>query len=193
MDKKKAYSCDPDGWVQAYSDEFFRYAFSRMSHREEAEDVVQETFFAALKNLDNFRRDCSEKTWLYNILKNRIIDYYRKKAVKSKVTDTVNSEHEFYASFFADNGYWHETGMPKPWHKEADHDLSNEEFMRILAYCMERLPELGLSVFSLKNMDDKTTDEICKELEITPSNLWVIIHRAKLQLRGCLEKNWFNQ
>jgi RNA polymerase sigma-70 factor (TIGR02943 family) len=188
---KKTYSCDPMCWVEAYSDALFRYAYARIGDREEAEDIVQETFFSGLKNLDNFRRDCSEKTWLYNILKNRIIDFYRKKATRRKVSDLVDDQ-EFYSDYFKSDGFWDEALMPKPWNKDADQDLSNEEFLKVLAFCMDRLPDLWSSVFSLKNMDDKTTEEICKDLDITSSNLWVIIHRAKLQLRGCIEKNWFN-
>ncbi|MFB6320302.1 sigma-70 family RNA polymerase sigma factor [Saccharicrinis sp. FJH54] len=191
MNEQQTYPCDPMCWVEAYSDELFRFAFARVGDREEAEDLVQDTFFSALKNLENFRRDCSEKTWLYNILKNRIVDFYRRKAAKSRTAEN-RDDQDIYSGFFKPDGFWDETRMPKPWSKDADQDLSNEEFLKILAFCMERLPNLWSSVFSLKSIDDKTTDEICKDLGITSSNLWVIIHRAKLQLRGCIEKNWFN-
>lgn len=193
MSDKQTYTCDPECWVEAYSDELFRYAFARIGNRNEAEDIVQDTFFAALKNLDNFRRDCSEKTWLYNILKNKIIDHYRKQSARSKLSVESEDVSDFYGVFFESNGSWNDTQMPKPWQKLADQDLNDEEFLRILAFCMDQLPALWASVFSLKNMDDKTSDEICKELDITSSNLWVIIHRAKLQLRGCIDKNWFNK
>lgn len=195
MIKEKMHTCNPSGWIEAYSDEFLRFTISRISNREEAEDIVQETFLSALKALENFRRDSSEKTWLYNILKNKIVDYYRKSSRQNNSGKTsVEGDPEFYDHFFSNagkmKGAWNESSLPKPWGLEADEALHEEEFMQILRFCMEKLPQLWSAVFSLRNMDDKSTDEICKELEISSSNLWVIIHRAKLQLRECMEKNW---
>ena len=191
------YSCDPNGWVEAYSDELFRFAYFRVSNREQAEDLVQETFLSALGSLTKFRFDCSEKTWLYNILKNKIIDYYRKQdhsPVRKSDSRAEQSDEQFLQHFFNHEGsaqkHWNRTAAPTEWELPADDLLIKAEFIKILQLCLSYLPETQADVFRLKNIDELKTDEICKELNISTSNLWVLIHRAKLQLRECLEKNW---
>lgn len=191
------YQCDPNGWVEAYSDELFRFAYFRVNNHEQAEDLVQETFLSALNNLPKFRRDCSEKTWLYNILKNKIIDYYRKKESSPIHKSKVRSEQpddEFFQHFFKSEAphqaHWNHTAAPNEWEVPADDLLVKAEFMRILQTCLSYLPEAQADVFRLKIIDELKTTEICKELDISSSNLWVLIHRAKLQLRECLEKDW---
>ncbi len=195
MSRKKKFRCDTSGWVEAYSDQLFRYAFLRINNREDAEDLVQETFLSGIKGLDNFRGDCTEKTWLFNIINRKIIDYYRKKSTHAS-SNTVSIEADpelFFKMFFKDKGalgHWRADATPSDWGKQADADLESSEFMNILQLCMSRLPALWCSVFRMKNLEEKENKEICKDLSISASNLWVIIHRAKLQLRGCLEKEW---
>ncbi len=194
MAQANTYSCDPQCWVEAYADELYRYAFSRLNKHEQAEDVVQETFLSALKNLKNFRRDCAEKTWLYNILKNKITDQYRKNG--REISESSNSQetenNHFYDHYFRPDGkyikHWKSEAMPTEWSLSADTSLLNDEFMLILQDCLSYLPEKQAEVFRLKNIEDLSSKEICKELTVSASNLWVIIHRAKLQLRECLEK-----
>ncbi len=196
MVKSTSYECNPNCWVEAYADELFRFAYFRVNNHELAEDLVQETFLSALNALEKFRLDCSEKTWLYNILKNKIIDHYRKKNPKYQplsANEQVN-DHQFYDHFFrADGpytGHWKNETAPAGFDVSPEDLLEEADFMRILMACLSLLPEIQADVFRLKNMDELKTDEICKELNISPSNLWVLIHRAKLQLRGCIEKNW---
>lgn len=191
------YSCSPNGWVEAYADGLFRFAYFRVNDHEQAEDLVQETFLSALGNLSNFRHDCSEKTWLYNILKNKIIDYYRKNdRFRHQEAESQNEipDEDFYQQFFnveaPHKKHWKAPAAPSEWELPADDLLVKAEFMRILHVCLSFLPETQADVFRLKNIDELKTKEICKELRISPSNLWVLIHRAKLQLRECLEKNW---
>lgn len=196
MAEKKKHSCNPEKWVDQFADEFFRFAMYRVKNREVAEDLVQETFLSGLKSQENFRRDCPEKSWLYNILRNKIIDHFRKKTnqeiIKSS-TVTETDDDQFYGNFFKNDGHWDSNVAPQNWNVAADKLLEREEFMQFLMLCMSLLPETWAKVFSLKNIDDFSTKEICKELDITPSNLWTIIHRAKLQLRGCLETRWQNK
>ena len=194
--EKQKFACDPNIWVDEYSDEFFRFTMYRVKNREVAEDLVQETFLSALKSLNKFRRDCPEKSWLYNILRNKIIDHFRKKTnqeIKRSSAVSETDDDTFYMQFFKKGGQWDNDASPENWNIAADKIMEREEFMQFLMLCLSLLPETWSKVFSLKNIDDFSTKEICKELNITSSNLWTIIHRAKLQLRDCLEKRYQNK
>ena len=165
----------------------------RVKNREIAEDLVQDTFLSGLSSLDKFRRDCPEKSWLYNILRNKIIDHFRKKVnqeIKQSTSVIELDEEAFFNRFFKKDGHWKDTLAPANLEISVDQRLEREEFMEFLMLCLTYLPETWSKVFSLKNIEEYSTKEICKELEITPSNLWTIIHRSKLQLRACLEKRW---
>lgn len=174
----------PQLWVNRHADYLYSYALSRLNDEETARDLVQETFLAALEKTGTFRGDSSERTWLTAILKFKVIDVYRK---QSRTAKTVAPEEEF---FEAELHHWKKEHWPMPFGVE-DHDpLHNKEFMSVLQKCMQRLPPLWLSVFRMKHLDDEGTDEICAALKLTSSNYWVIIHRAKVNLRSCLQKNW---
>ncbi|NQU85181.1 MAG: sigma-70 family RNA polymerase sigma factor [Mariniphaga sp.] len=197
MSKSQKYSCNPSNWVDAFSDEFFRFAAYRVKNHEIAEDLVQDTFLSGLKAVKNFRGDCNEKSWLYNILRNKIIDHYRKKTnqeIKQPGYDSDSDDESFFNQFFRTEeqykNHWKSESAPQEWDISPDSYLEKEEFMQILQFCLSLLPELWSNVFSLKNIEEYSTKEICKELDITSSNLWTIIHRAKLQLRVCMEKKW---
>lgn len=181
---------NPQQWVKNYSDQLLRFAFLRTNNLEFAKDLVQETFLAGLRNVATYKGDISEKNWLFFILKNKIIDHYRKKA-NSLVTD-IESLLEKSADYFDEAGHWKEPAYPKEWGINYNDHVEKEEFYEILNACTQKLSELMRIVFVMKYLDEKESDEICKELEITSSNYWVIIHRAKLQMRRCLEKNWMN-
>jgi len=200
MVKNETFECDPNNWVEEYAEEFFRFAMYRIKNREVAEDLVQDTFLSALNSLDKFRRDCPEKSWLYNILRNKIIDFYRRKAnheIKKNSSAVDSDDDAFYAQYFkieeGSYGHWTEVAAPENWNISSDLIMEREEFMQFLMLCLSLLPDTWGKVFNLKNIEDFTSEEICKELGITPSNLWTIIHRAKLQLRGCLEKRWLEK
>lgn len=200
MAEKQKYSCNPEIWVDQFSEEFFRFAMYRVKNREVAEDLVQDTFLSGLNSLGKFRRDCPEKSWLYNILRNKIIDHFRKKTnqeIKRSSSVVETNDDSFYSQFFRKEGkgadHWTEGASPGNWDTAPDNLMEREEFMRFLILCLSLLPETWEKVFSLKNIEDLSTKEICKELNITSSNLWTIIHRAKLQLRSCLEKRWLGK
>jgi len=195
--EKQKYTCNPENWVDQFSEEFYRFAMYRVKNSHVAEDLVQETFLAGLKSLENFRRDCPEKSWLYNILRNKIIDFHRKKTnqeVKHSSSPVDSDEDSFFHRFFQSEGKtagkWNDAAIPQSMDTPADLLLEREEFMQFLILCISLLPETWAKVFSLKSIEELSSKEICKELKITPSNLWTIIHRAKLQLRDCLEKRW---
>ncbi|RYU89448.1 sigma-70 family RNA polymerase sigma factor [Mucilaginibacter terrigena] len=180
----------PQGWVNAHADYLYAYTITRVNNEEQARDLVQETFLAALEGMHKFEGKSSERTWLTAILRNKIIDTYRKKTKGLKtlsINDAYAGETEF---FWNEEGHWHQEHWPA--HFGIDHidPLAAKEFNHILQKCMQKLPALWLSVFTMKHMDDETTDTVCAELKITASNFWVIIHRAKLNMRACLQKNW---
>jgi RNA polymerase sigma-70 factor (TIGR02943 family) len=181
---------DPRHWVKTHADYLYGYALPRLNDEEQAKDLVQETFLAALERKDKFEGKSSERTWLTAILKNKIIDVYRKKSTGLKMADVKEAEDEQQDFFDADNGHWNKAHYPQPFGIE-DHDpLAGKEFNQVLQKCLQKLPALWMAVFTMKHIDDAATDIICNDLKVTQANFWVIIHRAKLNLRACLQRNW---
>jgi len=180
----------PAKWVEEYADYLYNFAFKRLNDETMAQDLVQDTFLSALEKANLYRAESSERTWLTAILKNKIVDTYRKKAnVLSGHIDigSVEDEPEF---FDPDLNNWKKEHWPAPFGVE-DHDpLNNKEFMNVLQRCMVKLPSLWMAVFKLKHLDEEETGFICEKLRITSANYWVIIHRTKVNLRSCLQKNW---
>ncbi len=181
---ESSYKLTPQDWVAKYSDELFGFAFMRVSDEETARDLIQDTFLSALKNLESFKGEISEKNWLYFILKNKIIDHYRKNS-KTPLT-RIDDERE-HDEFFTDSGHWKKEALPNPFNQAFNYQQQSFEFYEILEKCKRKLNELQLSLFSMKFMDEIDSEEICKELEISSSNYWVLIHRIKLKIRKCLE------
>ena len=184
----RGFAPEPRRWVERYADHLYSFAYSRLDHEEQARDLVQETFLAALEKVGEFRGNSSERTWLTAILKYKIIDVYRKRNSGLR-TERIDEEPEL-EFFEQDNGHWKEQYSPRPMRTEGADPLVNKELAAILKKCLQKLPALWLSVFSMKHMDDTATDAICQELKVTPANFWVIIHRAKLNLRACIQKSW---
>jgi RNA polymerase sigma-70 factor (ECF subfamily) len=170
-------------WIKKYSDTFFNYLYKRVPDKPAVKDILQETFIAAWKNFGSFKKEADEKTWLFAILKNKLIDYYRMQA--KSITNLTDNSY-----FFDNEDHWTEKAGPKQW-QEAAAALNKKEFYDVLEQCKSKLSPMQQLTFTMKYLDEHETNFICKVLEITPSNYWVIIHRSKLQLRQCLEKNWF--
>ncbi|SIS62767.1 RNA polymerase sigma-70 factor, ECF subfamily [Filimonas lacunae] len=182
----------PAQWVSQYGDYLFSVAMLKVGNKETAEDLVQETFISAIKAKDSFRSDSSEKTWLTAILNNKIIDHYRKKDVLKNVTEYIDDTGQSFSnSFFKENGHWQSNATPQLWKEDADTAVNRSEFYRILQYCIHKMPAKLVPVFTARFLENEDSDTICKDFNITPSNYWVIIHRAKVLMRSCLEKNWF--
>ena len=175
-------------WVDQFTAELYSWTFHKVSNAELAADLVQDTFLAAVEKLDSFKGDSSPKTWLFSILNHKIIDHYRK-----KVNQPVNLKNDSFSNFFDTGGDWQENRKPNHW-DEADEKqlIDDDEFQQVLEKCIEALPEKWSACVKLKYLTEKNGDDICQELDITPSNFWQIVHRAKLQLRDCIEKNWYN-
>lgn len=185
----------PEKWLTNYGDYLFSLAMVKTNNKETAEDLVQDCFFSAIKSKESFRGESSERTWLVSILNNKIIDYYRKKSVL-KNTDSylVDTEQAFMDNFFQNNNFsdahWNKEAFGTSWSSKADDELNESEFQRVLLFCLAKLPPKLSCVFTSKFIDDQDSDSVCKELGLSSSNFWVIIHRAKLAMRGCLQKNW---
>ena len=187
MPNQQKHTLNPKKWIQLYADYLYNYALIRVNNQDLAKDLVQETFFSGLKGKDNFKGLASERTWLVSILKRKIIDHYRK-------INSIKGKKEVRVNFYNDGenkGNWLEERVPVSWQNEAEKNIENQELKNALDGCIDNLPEKYRMVFLLKSVQNYETEEICNELDITASNLWVIIHRARQQLRRCLEDNWF--
>lgn len=178
---------DPERWVDKYADALYAFTVVRVSDSGIAEDLVQETFLSAWKAKDSYKGEASEKNWLYKICKNKIIDHYRKQ--KHAVVKISDREEDI---FFDDIEHWTSETKPNDWGIDSEQPIQKKEFYSTLEKCKQKLKEIQQQVFVLKYMEDMDSDKICSLLGITSANYWVLIHRAKLHLRSCLEKNWIN-
>jgi len=180
------HQLDPNKWIDLYSDYLFNYTISRVNDREIAKDLVQDTFFAGLKSMQNFKGEASERTWLISILKRKIIDYYRKiNSNKGKAEVRINYNTD------ENEGDWLEERVADSYEKNMEDTMVNSELEDAIYNCLGKLPEKQASVFKMKTILGYETEVICNELNITPSNLWVIIHRARVAMAECMGKNWF--
>ena len=191
--KPPATLSDPERWVDEHGDYLFKFALMRLRDPQKAEDAVQETFLAALKGGRNFAGRSAEKSWLVGILKNKIYDYFRKAGRETSFTDLQFYDDEENDRFVADGigagGWIHELG-PQEW-PNAGENLDKELFWKAYRDCAAKLPKNVAAVFNLREMDGIESNEICGLLSISESNLWVMLHRARMALRRCLETSWF--
>ncbi|MDB4292342.1 sigma-70 family RNA polymerase sigma factor [Maribacter sp.] len=183
-----AHQLHPNSWVDAYADYLFNYAIGRVSDAEIAKDLVQETFFAGLKSAKNYKGEAAERTWLIAILKRKVIDHYRKSNSKKGKAEVRMS----YSASTDSEGDWLEEQVADPFSIQENDSIENEELGFAIHDCITKLPKKQAMVFKMKTIQGISTEDICKELDINPSNLWVMIHRARTALMGCLNQNWFN-
>lgn len=181
---------DPTLWVARFGDELYRFALGRVSDEACAEELVQDTLLSALDALDSFRGEATERTWLFLILRRKIIDHYRRRARHPEVSlAAITPDGPTEAAFFQDeDGHWRQEQYPTSW-QSADGALEQQELQQTLRTCQQKLPTQHAAVFVLRFVEELTAEQICQELSLTSSNYWVIVHRAKLQLRRCLERH----
>ena len=173
---------DLENWVEQYTETLYKWAYHKTLSKENAEDLVQDTFVVAAEKFHDFKGNSSAKTWLFSILNNKIVDFYRK-----KIKTPISLNNEQLLSFFDEDGNWKENSKPLTWENQEENLLDNLEFKLVLEACIEKLPEKWRFCIRLRYLSGKKGSEICQDLEITPSNFWQIMHRAKLQLRNCIE------
>ena len=184
---------DPENWVEQYGDDLLGFAAARVRDRATAQDMVQETFLAGIKSAAGFAGRSSERAWLFGILRNKLADYYRLQNREEAITDTeapLPEERGAFATSGLGNDGWVMKLAPKAW-ETPDGTLISKEFQDVLSSCLSRLPDKIAQVFRLREIDGVSSQEICKDLGVSANNLWVMLHRARMGLRRCLEVHWF--
>ncbi len=191
-DEPSANALEPELWLEAHGDALFRYAYFRLRDAPLAEDLVQETLLAALQARDRFAGRSSVRTWLTAILKNKLVDHLRKHGREQSLdalTGPDGAPDQVMEALFVADGHWH--SPPAAW-ANPQASLEQREFWRIFVDCLEALPRRQAEAFALCELDGLAGGEAGKVLGVSPSNLWVLLHRARLRLRRCLELTWFN-
>jgi RNA polymerase sigma-70 factor (ECF subfamily) len=180
---------DADVWVDRYGDALFRFARARVKDKTIAEDLVQDTFLAAVRSKARYQGKSSEKTWLFGILKHKIIDHYRNKKNIVNVQDFIADPDRIDAFFNAKGGWQMRPGQ---WRVNPGKAHETKEFLDHFYRCLSGLPQRTADVFVYREIDGLSTEEICRLFDITENNCWVILYRARMLLRKCLELLGFN-
>lgn len=173
-------------WLNEHSDYLYRFALARLRNPHHAEDVVQETFIAAIKS-PNFAEQSSPRTWLTGILKHKIIDVMRKNLRELTASSLMSNEDASMDEFFDDVGHW--TEKPIAWDMPQD-ALEQKQFLGVLQTCMDKLPAKLATLFMMRDVHETDNEEVCKVMNITATNAWVMLYRARMGMRKCLEINW---
>lgn len=179
----------PERWVEAHADALYRYAATRLPRPADAEDAVQDTLLAALGSARAFRGDSAERTWLIGILKHKVADQLRAVERRPAIQDLGAEHPDDGGDLFTKAGRWRQPPAALSY-DEADL-LENDDFWTQFRRCRDGLPSRQARAFALHTEEEREPDETCKQLGISTTNLWVLLHRARLKLRACLEANWF--
>jgi len=181
---------DPNRWIREHGDAMFRFAMRRVKRTDVAEDLVQETFVAALRNRERFAGNASERTWLISILKRKVIDYHRTAGREQPASRSAGEDH-WLESHFDKRERW--VKPPRDWGTKPESALERSEFWQVFEDCLSKLPVRLAKVFYLKTVEEESSEFVCKVFHITPNNLWVMLHRARMRLWHCLSVNWFEE
>ena len=176
-----------DLWVEQYGDMLYRYTLVRVKDPDAAEEIVQVTLLAALQAKDSFQGRSTEKSWLFGILIHKIFDHFWDLKKHRAYELTQEDGPDPLKNAYLPDGHW--INLPKNWDTDPHKAAENRQLVEALSKCMDRLPDKPRTIFVLKEIEGLASEEICKEMEIQPTNLWVILHRARNQLRKCLETN----
>lgn len=180
---------EPADWLSVHGDVLFHYALARVRHEATAEDLVQDTLLAAIGSKHSFRGASSERTWLIGIMRHKILDHFRGLAREQKLWADLPNEGAIDADF-DEQGRW--TATVGAW-QSPETSLEQSEFWTVLFDCAGRLPEPLQAPFALRELDGIETDELAAIFRTTRNNVWVMLSRARQQLRKCLEINWFGR
>ena len=191
----ESQAIDPKRWVDSYCDALFCHALTRVADAETAKDLVQETLLAAWRSAGRFAGKASERTWLFRILRNKIADHYRKRrpefAVET-ISELAQLEEKQFHQTGMGAGAWTPAAAPAHW-SDATRAMEQSEFWEVVRHCTGRLPPNARDAFLLREIEGQSTGELCATLQISRNHLGVLLHRARLALRRCLEVNWFNK
>ena len=185
---------DPAHWLDQYGDYLYRYALMRVRDAAIAEDILQETLLAAFSSFQNHAGRSSERTWLVGIMKHKVIDYFRRVGRMTQFQLTIDDEEsESFENSGPWRGHWREDQAPVSWPVDAATVLESREFWEAFDRCLSQLPQQIAIAFTLREIDGLSANEICEILQITPNNLFVILHRGRAKLRQLLETEWFQK
>ena len=165
-----------------------RFALLQLRDRGGAEDAVQEALLAAIQGAERFAGQSSVRTWLTGILKHKIVDNIRRATREHPAEIAAEAGTEDLEAFFGSDGHF--TEPPGEW-ESPEKALEERRFFEALERCLQSLPKNTASAFTIRELIGLETEEICKELGISPSNCWVMLYRARVNLRACLERTWF--
>ena len=172
---------EPIEWVDLYGDYLYRYALGQLNDRSDAEDLVQETFLAARRARDRFHGQSSERTWLVSILRHKICDYFRRRCRERTFPDSSSTAGD---DRFDQTMLWlHETAAEC---LSPSRRLDLQDFRRSVETALRILPRRIAEAFTMYEMEEFSSAEICQHLDISEGNLWTMVHRARKQLRGLL-------
>lgn len=181
-------------FTQELRQQMLKFALLQVRDEQLAEDAVQEAMISAYQNLDRFARQAALKTWVFSILKNKVIDLLRKEkrhTAASQLEEGPNINGEaLIDALFTEHGHWQKSERPRKW-DDPDHGVENEHFWRVFDACLNALPEKYGRLFMMREFLEMETDEICYNEELSTNNLNVTLYRARLRLRECLEDNWY--
>ena len=180
---------DPERWLADHGDALFGFALARVGRTEDAEDLMQEALLAAIEPARDFARRSTERTWLTGILRHKVHDYWRRRARHDAWLEAVMREVETPLPGFGASGGW-QAAPSTSWSLEG---TDREEFIQVLERAVRNLPESTRVVFYLSEIDQLPTSEICVILNCTKSNVWTLLHRARLRLRRELAVHWFGR
>ncbi|UZR29696.1 sigma-70 family RNA polymerase sigma factor [Methylococcus mesophilus] len=181
----------PERWLDEHGDYLFRFALIRVLDESTAEDLVQETLLAAMSAQVQRSGESSERTWLTGILKHKVVDHFRRTWREQPLADDppADGADDFgMDELFAADGHWDR--QPAHWGNPYG-ALEQSQFFEVLRRCIQRLSPRLAQLFVLKEFHDMSNEEICKELDVSATNVWVMLYRARLSLRQCLEFRWF--
>lgn len=180
----------PESWLDEHGPALYRFALARTRDAHQAEEAVQETLLAALESRQHFSAASSLRTWLIGILKHKLMDQFRRTARETTLEDADEFDElddTMSETMFAADGHW--KNRIADWGNPLEL-LERDQFMAILQRCLDALPPRLARLFWLREVMEEDSEIICQELAITPTNLWTMLHRGRLGLRQCLERNW---
>jgi len=180
---------DPATWLDHHGNALYAYALMRVRDASVAEDLVQDTLLAAIRSVDRFKGESSERTWLIGILKHKVLDHLRRAGRERRLDEGMVPTEGEEAQHFDDRGQWRVEVAE--W-SSPERSLEREEFWQTLQDCVGKLPDRLAILFTLRELDGMDTDTLMETLNISShNNVWVMLSRVRQRMRQCLETHWF--
>lgn len=184
---------DPVNWLDEYGDYLYAVALRQTGNATVAEDIVQDTLIAAWQGFEGFKGESSIKTWLTAILKNKVLDYLRR-AFHREIPTIFEEPSSTQDDDFNSWGIWkNKVAKWAVWPETPEDSVSRQQLYDVLKSCLEKLPKVQRAVMMMKFLEERESETICSALNITASNLWILVFRARLKLRSCLDMNWYKK